>query len=94
MYTDKTFTCRDCGRAFIFTAGEQEFYAVHGFDIEPLRCKACRIYKKQRQKPKNDITLYEIVCSKCGEIEEIPFEPRPDRPVYCGRCYRAMNEKR
>ncbi|MCH5212120.1 MAG: zinc-ribbon domain containing protein [Oscillospiraceae bacterium] len=94
MYTDKTFICRDCGKTFIFTAGEQEFYDKHGFGKEPLRCKACRLYKKQRQRQRRDITLYEIVCSRCGAVEEIALEPKHDRPVYCGSCYREINEKR
>ena len=31
MYTDKTLVCKDCGNEFVFTAGEQEFYAEKGF---------------------------------------------------------------
>ena len=27
MYEDKTLKCKDCGADFVFTAGEQEFYA-------------------------------------------------------------------
>ena len=27
MYTDITLKCKDCGADFVFTAGEQEFYA-------------------------------------------------------------------
>ena len=27
MYEDRTLVCRDCGKEFIFSAGEQEFYA-------------------------------------------------------------------
>ena len=42
MYTDKTLVCKDCGNEFVFTAGEQEFYAEKGFQNEPTRCKACR----------------------------------------------------
>jgi CxxC-x17-CxxC domain-containing protein len=44
---DKTLTCRDCGATFIFTAGEQEFYASRGFTNEPSRCPACRAARKQ-----------------------------------------------
>ncbi|MGN0182221.1 MAG: zinc-ribbon domain containing protein [Candidatus Ornithomonoglobus sp.] len=93
MYTDKIIICRDCGEEFVFTAGEQEFYAEHGLDSEPVRCRACRSRRKHGvgQKPKR--VLYEIVCSKCGEVEAIPFEPRHDRPVFCNACYRKMNEK-
>ena len=41
-YQDKTLTCKECGKEFIFTAGEQEFYAEKGFENEPARCRDCR----------------------------------------------------
>ena len=28
MYEDKTLVCKDCGKEFVWTAGEQEFYAM------------------------------------------------------------------
>ncbi len=46
-FADKTLTCRDCGTAFTFTAGEQEFYAQKGFENEPTRCSSCRQARKQ-----------------------------------------------
>ena len=46
MYEDKTLVCKDCGAEFVFTAGEQEFYAEKGFVNEPKRCKSCRDAKK------------------------------------------------
>ena len=45
-YADKTLVCRDCGMDFVFTAGEQEFYAQKGFTNEPTRCPACRQQRK------------------------------------------------
>ncbi|MDQ6711247.1 MAG: zinc-ribbon domain-containing protein, partial [Candidatus Dormibacteraeota bacterium] len=30
-FSDRTLTCRDCGLNFVFTVGEQEFYAAKGF---------------------------------------------------------------
>jgi CxxC-x17-CxxC domain-containing protein len=45
-YADKIITCRDCGMEFIFTTGEQEFYAQKGFTNEPTRCSACRQQRK------------------------------------------------
>ncbi|MDI6603712.1 MAG: zinc-ribbon domain-containing protein [Thermoanaerobacteraceae bacterium] len=48
MYQDKTLVCKDCGKEFVWTAGEQEFYAEKGFQNAPVRCKACRDAKKQR----------------------------------------------
>ena len=47
MYEDKQLTCKDCGATFIFTAGEQEFYAEKGFVNEPQRCKECRSSARQ-----------------------------------------------
>lgn len=42
---DKKIICKDCGKEFIFTVGEQEFYKEKGF-YEPVRCKECREAKK------------------------------------------------
>ena len=39
---DLTFTCKDCGKDFIFTIGEQEFYNEKGFENKPARCRDCR----------------------------------------------------
>lgn len=45
-YQDKTIVCKDCGEEFVFTAGEQQFYAEKGFS-DPVRCKECRDKRKQ-----------------------------------------------
>lgn len=42
FYKDMELICRNCGEKFIFTAGEQEFYADKGFLHEPTRCPRCR----------------------------------------------------
>ncbi|MCH5166008.1 MAG: zinc-ribbon domain-containing protein [Clostridiales bacterium] len=53
--TDKVLTCRDCGKEFTFTAGEQEFYAEKGFEHEPTRCPECRkAYKAKRNAMRNN----------------------------------------
>lgn len=51
-FQDKTLKCRDCGKDFVFTAGEQEFYQSKGFTNEPVRCADCRRAKKaERRQP-------------------------------------------
>ena len=45
-YADKILTCRDCGQAFTFSTGEQEFFASRGFTNEPSRCPDCRSARK------------------------------------------------
>lgn len=49
MYTDKPLTCRDCNQSFVFTTGEQEFFASRGFTNEPSRCPECRAQRKGQQ---------------------------------------------
>ena len=86
MYEDKTLICRDCGAEFVFTAGEQAFYAEKGFQNEPSRCKACRDDSRPRE-------MYDAICAERGKPTKIPFIPKNDRPVYCSECYQARRER-
>ena len=85
MYQDKTLTCKDCGAEFVFSAGEQEFYAEKGFQNEPIRCKDCRMARKNATRQPKE--MYEIVCADCGNVAKVPFMPRNDKPVYCSECF-------
>ena len=85
MYEDKTLICKDCGKEFIFTAGEQEFYAEKGFQNEPLRCKECRVARKNSIRQNRE--MHEITCADCGKVDKVPFLPKDERPVYCSECF-------
>ena len=61
MYEDKTLVCKECGNEFVFTAGEQEFYAEKGFVNEPQRCKACRDARKAATKSERQ--TYTATCA-------------------------------
>ncbi len=41
-YQDRVLKCSECDAEFIFTAGEQMFFADKGFKNEPKRCKTCK----------------------------------------------------
>ncbi|PYU36736.1 MAG: zinc-binding protein, partial [Acidobacteria bacterium] len=41
-YRDKVLKCAECGAEFVFTGGEQMFFADKGFKNEPKRCKSCK----------------------------------------------------
>lgn len=90
MYEDKNLVCKECGSEFVFTAGEQEFYAERGFSNEPQRCKSCRDARKQGQR--NEREMFTAVCAECGCEARVPFRPREDRPVYCSECFAKMKE--
>ena len=99
MSGDMTLTCRDCGQAFTFTAGEQDFYASRGFS-EPTRCPDCRAARRAERDrasystggydtaaPRAPRQMFEAVCSGCGGIASVPFQPSADKPVYCSTCF-------
>src|SRR5437588_9709709 len=67
-FVDKTLHCLDCGKEFVFTAGEQEFYQKKGFTNEPLRCKDCRDARKRSREGTPGLTreMFDAVCAKCG----------------------------
>jgi CxxC-x17-CxxC domain-containing protein len=31
--------------------------------------------------------MHPAQCAECGDMTEVPFKPRGDRPVYCSSCY-------
>ena len=92
MYQDKTLVCKDCGAEFVFTAGEQEFYAEKGFQNEPQRGKNCGNARKNASKPQRE--MHTAICANCGKEAKVPFEPTSDKPVYCSECYAAMRESK
>ena len=85
MYEDKTLVCKECGNEFVFTAGEQEFYAEKGFTNEPQRCKACRQARKNAAKTERE--FFETVCAECGGTAKIPFKPVEGKSYYCSECF-------
>ena len=87
-FQDKVLNCVDCGAEFVFTAGEQIFFADKGFKHEPKRCKACKAKRNLNHgsgQPQRVETV--ISCSQCGRETTVPFKPTQGRPVYCRECY-------
>ena len=86
----KTLVCKDCGKEFVWTAGEQEFYASRGFENQPQRCKPCRDARKNATRGERQ--MFDATCASCGKACKVPFQPREDRPVYCSECFAKMKE--
>ena len=86
-FTDRSLSCRECGSAFVWTSGEQEFYQQRGLLHEPQRCPDCRQKAKAARAAQRALNMHDIVCSDCGKPGQVPFAPRIDRPVYCSTCF-------
>jgi CxxC-x17-CxxC domain-containing protein len=89
-YHDKVLKCADCGSEFVFTAGEQMFFADKGFKNEPKRCKGCK--SKRGQGAGSSAGNFQrsetkTTCSQCGKETTVPFKPTQGRPVYCRECF-------
>ena len=84
-FHDKVLQCSDCGSDFVWTAGEQAFYADKHFTNEPKRCKACKAKRGPRQAQghgggggqSRERVEIRATCSACGK----------GRPVYCRECF-------
>lgn len=37
--------------------------------------------------------MYKAVCDECGDTCEVPFNPSPDKPIYCSRCFETKGNK-
>ncbi len=108
-YQDRVLTCKDCGTQFVFTAGEQEFYASRGLMHPPGRCASCRAQRKARggdaqpmssggdggyRRERTQREMHPAVCSSCGRETMVPFLPRGDKPVYCSSCFEQVRSYR
>ncbi len=105
---DRSIHCVDCGQQFLFTAGEQEFYASKGLTNAPTRCKACREVRKQQRAESPRASrgggvpargaapreMHAVVCADCGAETRVPFLPVASRPVYCKDCYESHRPDR
>lgn len=93
-FQDRTLTCKDCGKEFTFTAGEQAFYHEKGFENDPVRCRDCREKRRRSREGGEPREMHKVVCASCGKETEVPFEPKSDRPVYCRDCFNARRAAR
>jgi CxxC-x17-CxxC domain-containing protein len=79
MSADTTLTCRDCGQAFVFTSGEQAFYASRGFS-EPSRCADCRAARKAQRDGGSGYSSYSSSSYDSG------YASRGEREMFTATC--------
>ena len=81
-FVDKNLVCRDCSSTFVFTSGEQEFYATKGLQNEPVRCPPCRSARKSSRALESEegYVRYGSFASFGGRT------PRQMHPAVCAEC--------
>lgn len=85
IFSDQWLICVECGRQFLWDAGEQAWYHVNKLEHPPKHCKVCR--DRRRDKQHTEPRKYSRVnCERCGSLTFVPFVPHGIKPVYCRPC--------
>lgn len=45
-----------------------------------------------KEKPREALKKFPIICSNCGKEKTVGFKPTPGRPVYCDECFTQLKE--
>jgi hypothetical protein len=96
-FQDKSLRCVDCGNEFIWTAGEQLFFADKQFKNEPKRCKSCKAKRASRSHVEPGRRARRRVPKgargNTGHVlgvrqgDTVPFRPTQGRPIFCKECF-------
>lgn len=91
QFQDRILRCVDCDAEFVWTAGEQQFFAEKNFTNEPKRCRNCKTRRASR--PANSAPRERVetvaTCSACGKETTVPFRPTQGRPIFCKDCFQS-----
>jgi len=85
-FEDQILSCRDCHQPFVFSYGEQEFYALKNLSNKPKRCSNCRVNQTLVRNGKDPSICTEVSCHDCGAATRVPFKPTGEKPIYCSPC--------
>lgn len=83
--SDIKLVCRECGKPFLFTEGEQDFYRHKSLNT-PSRCPECRVAKRAQSQPQPgsqpvpQSQLQPLVCSHCRT------EMEKGESIFCTAC--------
>ena len=93
---DRVLTCRDCGRQFVFTAGEQEFYQSRGLTNDPGRCADCRMARKSQRGGSGYAytSSSEGLATSYGGPAGYERGDRPRRELFTATCSQCGGEAR
>ena len=93
-FQDRVLKCVDCNADFVFTAGEQQFFADKNFRNEPKRCKACK--GKRQEGGSGGHAKVETTgnCSNAEGKQPFRFVPLRGGRFFAGNAFRLENQLR
>jgi len=72
----------------------QERYGTKREKVEKKISEWSDIAAKTTQSQNKQQELYDVTCDRCGKETKVPFEPDPDRNVYCKSCLKKNNKEK
>ncbi|MFR3290120.1 MAG: zinc-ribbon domain-containing protein [Lachnospiraceae bacterium] len=79
MFEDKVLVCKECGQEFVFSAGEQEFYAERGFQNEAPALQAPAV-TPARTRPAVPVSSSPLSAPCAAARRRFPSSPSPTVP--------------
>lgn len=86
-FSDVELLCKDCGKPFIFTAKEQQFFVKQGFEHVPTRCANCRTLLRERREAGRQFVS--LRCKVTGKIGRLPIEADDPNDAYTEEAFTA-----
>lgn len=91
MFEDRNLKCNECGADFTLTSAEQEFFLGKGSENLPNTCPSCRRAPHDSVKAPTDNKvaaqqMFEVSCSLCDDLIQLPYEPDGRKQIYCEAC--------
>ncbi len=84
-FVDKWLICEECGKKFLWDAGEQKWYYTKRLSNAPKHCKECRA-KRRAERINKPRPYSKVSCDNCGSETIVPFIPLGIKPIYCRAC--------
>ncbi|MEF8847361.1 MAG: CxxC-x17-CxxC domain-containing protein, partial [Candidatus Paceibacterota bacterium] len=72
----------------------QRKYGTKRKKVEKKISEWSDIAAETTQSQGQDQELYDVTCDRCGKETKVPFEPDPDRNVYCKSCLKKNNKEK
>jgi CxxC-x17-CxxC domain-containing protein len=75
------------------------FHMMRWLKVHPLMLRYAktglpRLKRYRLFQPFHREKLHTALCSECGSPCEVPFEPDPDRPVFCQACWKKRKPRK